>query len=141
MKKSVKTTMICLFAILVTVISGLVGYFIGKNSNNAVSSKDSDTDGCNYYTFYASISEISNDMFLVDGLDINDINYRGNFEFSVDDTTRIIWRGTEIDSSDLRVGDLIAITYSGAILETDPARFVQPIKKIDFLGDELPSMK
>ena len=45
---------------------------------------------------------------------------------------KCVWRGTEIAVADLQVGDNIAITYSGDVLETYPAHFTQvlQIKKL-----------
>ena len=96
-------------------------------------------DVMNTQTFYATITDISltsdNDyQLLVHGLDINDINHRGDFHFSVEDAT-ILWHNIEIDAADLDVGDNIAVTYTGDVLEIGPAILTQ-VLKIDLLDDE-----
>lgn len=50
----------------------------------------------------------------------------------MEDDAKLVWRGTEITAADLQVGDNIAITYSGGVLEIYPAQFakVLQIKKL-----------
>ena len=47
-------------------------------------------------TFYATISDIQDNTLTVTGMEINDINFRGEFRFSVTEETKIIWRYTDI---------------------------------------------
>ena len=87
-------------------------------------------------TFYATILTIDQNVLLVEGLEDNDINTRGQFYIQVDENTRLDWLGTEITLSDLDVGDRIAITWSGLVQETYPARIVDPVHRIKLLDDE-----
>ena len=87
-------------------------------------------------TFYATILTIDDQVLLVEGLEVNDINSRGQFYIQVDESTRLDWLGTEITLSDLAVGDRIAITWSGLVQETYPARIVDPVHRIKLLDDE-----
>lgn len=87
-------------------------------------------------TFYATILTIDQNVLLVEGLEVNDINTRGRFYIQVDENTRLDWLGTEITLSDLDVGDRIAITWSGLVQETYPARIVDPVHRIKLLDDE-----
>ena len=52
--------------------------------------------------FYAKIKKVSTynsiTTILVEGLEVNDINHRGLFEFSIKDDTELLWRGTEINN-------------------------------------------
>jgi hypothetical protein len=68
----------------------------------------------------------------VKGLSVNDVNGQGEYSFSLEDDAKLVWRGTEITAADLQVGDNIAITYSGGVLEIYPAQFakVLQIKKL-----------
>ena len=86
-------------------------------------------------TFYATILTIDQNVLLVEGLEDNDINTRGQFYIQVDENTRLDWLGTEITLSDLDVGDRIAITWSGLVQETYPARIVDPVHRIKLLDD------
>ena len=87
-------------------------------------------------TFYATILEIDGDILLVEGMEVNDINTRGQFYIQVDENTQLDWLGTEITLSDLQAGDTIAITWSGLVQETYPARIVDPVHRIKLLDDE-----
>lgn len=70
-----------------------------KNLKN--SSKDNNT-------FYATIKRISEyngiTSVLIEGLESNDINYRGEFDFSIDNDTQLLWKNTKIKLSDLKEG-------------------------------------
>ena len=87
-------------------------------------------------TFYATILTIDDNVLLVEGLEVNDINTRGQFYLTVDENTLLDWRGTEISLSELDVGDRVAITWSGLVQETYPARIVDPVHRIKLLDDE-----
>jgi len=86
-------------------------------------------------TFYAEIKNINNTNLLVDGLEVNDINYRGEFSFKVSEKTKIEWRNTKIDFSELEKGDNISITFTGDIQESYPAK-INDVVKIQLLDDE-----
>ena len=63
-------------------------------------------------------------------------NYRGEFVFSLAEETALVWRGTEIELSDLAVNDMVSITFAGEIQETYPARIMNVIK-VQLLGENL----
>lgn len=68
-------------------------------------------------------------------MEINDINFRGEFSFSVVENTKITWRYTDILLEDLEVGDHISITFIGDILESSPKQ-IQQVEVIQLLDDE-----
>ena len=134
MKKELKIILI----IMLVIIALVIGYFVGYK--RAYDKIESASQNVNYnneqQTFYAEIKEINNNnVFLVEGLSVNDINYRGDFTFSVVEETKLEWRGTEISISDLKVGDNISITFDGEILDTYPAQ-IKEVIKIQLLDDE-----
>lgn len=57
-------------------------------------------------TFHAIITDIgANDSYIqVEGLETNDINSRGAFEFSIEDDTELEWHNTPIKLSEFDVG-------------------------------------
>ena len=55
-------------------------------------------------TFYAAITDISDSSITVQGMEINDINFRGRFTFPVMEETSYLWRGTRISPKDLEKG-------------------------------------
>ena len=86
-------------------------------------------------TFYATISDIRGDTLTVAGMDMNDINFRGEFCFSIEKGTKITWRYTDIPADNLEVGDHISITFTGEVLETYPGQ-IQHVTVIQLLDDE-----
>lgn len=110
-----------------------VFYFLGYKV--AYSRMESSASKLATQTFYATISDIQNNTFTVTGMEVNDINFRGSFRFSIADGTKITWRYTDISADDLDVGDNISITFTGEILETDPGQ-IQQVEVIQLLGDE-----
>ena len=82
------------------------------------------------------ISDIQGSTLHVAGLEVNDINFRGDFFFSVAEETSITWRYTDISLEDLDVGDRVSITFTGDILTTYPANITQ-VESIQLLDDEL----
>ena len=62
-------------------------------------------------TFYAAITDITDSSITVQGMEINDINFRGRFTFPVMEETSYLWRGTRISAKDLEEGDNISITF------------------------------
>ncbi len=73
---------------------------------------------------------------IVDGLDTNDINYRGEFSFGISDKTELVYQETEILISDLRIGDTVVISFIGSVQETYPVKIPSDnIMKIELLED------
>ena len=113
-------------------LSFYIGYKMGfKRSESNISHTENQQR-----TFYAVIQEIDDDYVRVAGAEINDINFRGEFTFTVPDKTKFEWRNTDISVSDLKVGNYISITFSGLVLETYPAQ-ISNITKIQLLDDEI----
>ena len=72
----------------------------------------------------------------VKGLEINDINYRGNFTFKVDNSMDMTWRGEKIKVSDFKVGNNIAITFTDEMLTSISPTPLTEVVKIQILDDE-----
>ncbi len=129
MKRGIKVFLMAFIAVLLLV----AGYFVGyKQGCDSIKSAGRTID---QQTFYAEIQERADHRFLVRGLSVNDINYRGEFSFSVTEGTVLLWRGTAVALSDLGIGDTIAVTFHGEILESYPAQ-IQEVVKIQLLEDE-----
>lgn len=88
-------------------------------------------------TFYAKILKVDGNYFHVEGLEVNDINHRGEFTFTITEDTVLEWHNTKllITDQDFDAGDLIAITYSGEVMETYPAGLTN-VDKITLLDDK-----
>lgn len=131
MKKGVKILLSVLVILAVAVISFFVGYKVAYDrSENSLNQNETLPQ-----TFYAEIKEINDSNILVEGLSVNDYNYRGEFSFQVQDETKLEWRGTQLSVSELEVGDLVAITFMGGITETYPAG-IDDVVRIQLLDDE-----
>ena len=90
--------------------------------------------------FNAKIKEIRENngitTILIEGLETNDINHRGDFDFSIDNDTELLWNNTKIEISDLKEGQTVSITSTGEVLESYPAQLTK-VTKIIVLEDEL----
>ncbi len=131
MKKRIGGFIIVMFCYSVILAGGF--YFIGYKV--ALSRMEHREDLVFPQTFYATISDIRDNTFTVKGMDVNDINFRGEFRFSVTEETKITWRYTDISIGDLDIGDSVSITFSGRILETYPGQ-VEQVNVIQLLDDE-----
>ncbi len=92
-------------------------------------------------TFYAEITRITGtpeegNAVTVQGLAVNDRNYRGTFSFAVYGETSIEWHGTPLDFEALEVGDRISITFTGPVTESSPAALAH-VERIQLLDDAL----
>ena len=77
----------------------------------------------------------------VKGLDINDVNHRGEFYFTVildhiPDNFKIEFNGTKIAFEELKVGQKVAVYNYGDVLESEPA-YLSQVRKIVVLDDTL----
>lgn len=144
-KENIKTIILGIFIIAVILFSNYLGYIRAINNNNLVNRKyfqeidNTDMLGNEIeysITFYATITEEKNNSFIVKGLEVNDISYRGDFSFSIQSETRITWHNQEIDMSELEEGDNISITFLGPIQESSPAT-INNVIEIKILDDEL----
>ena len=90
--------------------------------------------------FNAKIKEIREHngitTILIEGLETNDINHRGEFDFSIDNDTELLWNNTKIEVSDLKEGQNVSITSTGEVLESYPAQLTE-VTKIIVLDDKL----
>lgn len=115
-----------LAGIVLVAIAFAAGFFTGRNTKDTLAG----------VTFYAEIEKISDENMEVRGLEVNDVNSRGRFYFTVEDTTVLEWHHTKIVLDDFEVGDTVAVTCSGFVDETYPAR-IHNVMKIQLLDDEL----
>lgn len=132
-----KKTFIIIGVILAICISFATGVLVGQYNKAKTDLLIRKAEGT---TFYAKIDSIMEDNGTIHisatGLDVNNINWRGKYNFSVKENTDIIWRGVKIPVSDLGVKNNIAITITdGTILDVVPT-LLQEIEKIELLDDK-----
>lgn len=129
---------IVIVVIAIIGVSFCIGLFIGQK--NALKN-DLEVNKVYGQTFYANIKSIKqyNDGSFhlnVTGVEINDINYRGNFTFKVDDNMDITWRGEKIKVSDLKEGNIISITFTDEIINDISPTPLKEVVRIQLLEDE-----
>lgn len=130
MKNSKSFRIITIFvAVVIFVCAFGGGFVVGRTTANPQDKQP------NCEVVYAEIISVNGANFHVKGLDVNDINGRGEFTFSAKENTSLVWRGTELSLSDFQKGDRIAFYYRGAVLESYPAQ-VQNVVMIKLLDDE-----
>ncbi len=115
----------------------LVGVFVRK-SQKVKLDLDTLTDDKTFYATVESIRE-SNDrtMVFVKGLETNEMDYRGMFNFSIEDDIIITTcRGEKIDISDMKVGDTVIITFNDKIINDIIPTPLEKITKIEIVDDE-----
>lgn len=124
--------------IIIIGVSFVVGLFIGQQNapkNDLVIRK---VVGQTFYANIESIKQYNDGSFHINvkGLEINDINYRGNFTFKVDNSMDMTWRGEKIKVSDFKVGNNIAITFTDEMLTSISPTPLTEVVKIQILDDE-----
>lgn len=124
--KYMKKSILVAGLVLLLVTAAFAGFLAGRKSAVPVIGA----------TFYAVIDKIDGNYLTVSGLEVNDINSRGRFQFAADENTILEWRLTKIDLTDLRVGDTISVTYTGSVMETSPA-MLNDVVKVQLLDDEI----
>lgn len=122
-------------AIVMTIVVLLIGILISYFAGYANAYKDYEEDAwvmshSDIQTFYAEVKEIGENSLLVEGISLNDENYRGEFQYDVWGEVSIYRQDTLIQLSDLSEGNLISIT-----LVTDRTGITN-IFKIQLLSDE-----
>lgn len=130
---------IILGAIVIIVISFISGLFIGqKNAPKADIAESKVVYGQTFYATIESIKQYNDGSFHihVKGLEVNDINYRGNFTFKVDDNMDMTWRGEKVKVLDLKEGDTISITFTDEILTSISPTPLMEVTKVQLLNDE-----
>ncbi|WP_298483467.1 hypothetical protein [uncultured Ruminococcus sp.] len=125
-----------LVSLVIAAVFGVGGFFIGRNTVNQVGNSSASTnDAALYQTFYAEIEENNGQSLLVKGLDVNDVNSRGEFYVAIDGETILEWRYEPISLEELEVGDTVSITHTGNIGESYPAQIFETVR-IQLLDDE-----
>lgn len=120
-------------------VSFVVGLFVGQKNAPKNDLAIRKVYGQTFYANIESIKQYNDGSFhlSVKGLEVNDINYRGNFTFKVDDSMDMTWRGEKIKVSDLTVGNNISITFTDEILNSISPTPLQEVIKVLLLDDKV----
>lgn len=122
----------------IIVVSFSLGLFVGQKNAPKNDLAISKVIGQTFYANIESIKQYNDGSFHINvkGLDVNDINYRGNFTFKVDDNMDMIWRGEKVKVSDLKEGNNISITFTDEIVNDISPTPLREVIKIQILDDE-----
>ena len=125
--------------IIIIGVSFVVGLFIGQQNAPKNDLAIRKVVGQTFYANIESIKQYNDGSFHINvkGLEINDINYRGNFTFKVDDSIDMTWRGEKINISDLKEGDNISITFTDEIINDISPTLLEEVVKIQLLRDDV----
>lgn len=124
--------------ILIIGISFMGGLFIGQKNAHKNHLAINKVCGQTFYANIESIKQYNDGSFHINvkGLGVNDINYRGNFTFKVEDNIDMTWRGEKIKVSDLKVGNNISITFNDEILNSISPTPLKEVIKVQLLDDK-----
>ena len=132
-----KKTFIIIGVIFAVCISFVIGLLVGQYNKAKTDLLIRKAEGT---TFYAKIDSIREDNGTIHisatGLDVNNINWRGKYNFSIKESTDIVWRGVKIPVSDLGVKNNIAITITDETIPDVMPTPLQEIEKIELLDDK-----
>ena len=108
-----KKTFIIIGVIFAVCISFVIGLLVGQYNKAKTDLLIRKAEGTTFYAKIDSIRENNGTIHIsATGLDVNNINWRGKYNFSIKESTDIVWRGIKIPVSDLGVKNNIAITIT-----------------------------
>ena len=131
-----KKTFIIIGVIFAVCISFVIGLLVGQYNKAKTDLLIRKAEGTTFYAKIDSIRENNGTIHIsATGLDVNNINWRGKYNFSIKESTDIVWRGVKIPVSDLGVKNNIAITITDETIPDVMPTPLQEIEKIE-LQDE-----
>ena len=136
--KSTQKILIIIGIIIIMGVCFVLGIFVGQMNAPKNDLAFTKVSGQTFYANIESIKQYNDGSFHINvkGLDVNDINYRGNFTFKVDDNMDMTWRGEKVKVSDLKEGNNISITFTDEIVNDISPTPLREVIKIQILDDE-----
>lgn len=132
-----KRTFIIIGVILAVGISFAIGLLVGQYNKAKTDLLIRKAEGTTFYAKIDSIRENNGTIHIsATGLDVNNINWRGKYNFSVKENTDIIWMDVKIPVSALGKKNNIAITITDEIILDIVPTPLREIEKIELLDDK-----
>lgn len=132
-----KKTFIIIGVIFAVCISFVIGLLVGQYNKAKTDLLIRKAEGTTFYAKIDSIRENNGTIHIsATGLDVNNINWRGKYNFFIKESTDIVWRGVKIPVSDLGVKNNIAITITDETIPDVVPTPLQEIEKIELLDDK-----
>lgn len=137
--KSTQKILIIIGIIIIIGVSFVLGLFVGQMNAPKNDLAFTKVSGQTFYANIESIKQYNDGSFHINvkGLDVNDINYRGNFTFKVDDDMDMTWRGEKVKVSNLKEGNNISITFTDETVNDISPTPLREVIKIQILDDEI----
>lgn len=132
-----KKTFIIIGVIFAVCISFVIGLLVGQYNKAKTDLLIRKAGGTTFYAKIDSIRENNGTIHIsATGLDVNNINWRGKYNFSVKENTDIIWMNMKIPVSALGAKNNIAITITDEIILDIVPTPLREIEKIELLDDK-----
>ncbi len=97
--------------ITVLIVGIVASFFLGyKIAYDRFESSAEQISPFNIQTYYAEVKEVGENTITVEGISLNEENYRGTFQYDIWGETSIIWKNESITLTDLESGDMVAVT-------------------------------
>lgn len=122
--------------VIFLLVAVMISYFVGYKTAYDDFEYGLEQSNLVHKTFYAEVKAVDGQRVLVQGLEINDRDYRGEYTLEIYNETELTWHGTEISIADLEVGHIVSVEiYSvDGVIDTSSDIFVD-IAKIQILSD------
>lgn len=127
-------------AIVLTVVfllvAILISYFIGYKAAYDDFEHGLEQSNLVHEVFYAEVKEVDGQCVMVQGLEINDRDYRGEYTLEIHGETELAWHDTIIAVSDLKEGHIISVLLAFPDGTVEIPDTIIDIVKIQLLSDE-----
>ena len=98
-------------------------------NNTLVQNNEKNKQDLNEISFLAEIENIySDNKLLIEGIEENDINFRGEFFAYITATTEILKNGNKADITDIETGQKVKVTFTNGVQESSPGTLEKVIK-------------
>ena len=100
-----------MLTVTVLIVGIVASFFLGyKIAYDRFESSAEQISPFNIQTYYAEVKEVGENTITVEGISLNEENYRGTFQYDIWGETSIIWKNESITLTDLESGDMVAVT-------------------------------
>lgn len=122
--------------IIFLLVAVMISYFIGYKAAYDDFEYGLEQSSLVHETFYAEVKKVDGQRVLVQGLDINDRDYRGEYTLEIYGETELTWHDTEISVSDLKEGHIISVLLAFPDGTVEVSDTIIDIAKIQLLSDD-----
>ena len=126
-----------ILSLVFLIVALVISYFVGYKAAYDDFERGMEQSNLVHDVFYAEVVKVDGQHIAVDGLDINDVDYRGEYTLEVYPETELVWHDTTISLSDLKEGHIVSVVLYSVDGKIDTtANPIIDIAKIQLLSDE-----